>query len=584
MKKSLFFISSAFLLAALTSSCSDENKDQLAMFEDDAFINLSLNISTGDIKTKAMIDATDDGTDAEGICWNEDLKNLESTFDASQYEAKITIRYHVNANDQDKGSDIIFVPIKNIVLEDGSQPVAVTDQFSLLKPLKDTRHVVDGIYIITKKQAGDGEDFVPKVVFSSVVSGANYANHIRKDHQMPISLFVGDTDSYENVDDINYVVINDKVKTPIPVSVLCAVNEEAPNFGYSLWSFNFVRVVCIPYSVNVKTNPCDEYSKDIYGITDLTISRISKTGLLEEGKEFSYEIFHHSSTTEDEVVGKICFNYQSDEAIDDQIYDLSLTIKFKNGRTATIFGQIPLENLWNYKNSGYWVVPKGSDINSTDGYIHFDLFNIDITKSGIINSEFKEEDGKWILKIIEPYLCESDFSCNESKIKFPTNLPNGVDNYVETNSPLTECDWIFVRFTQGIKSPTLYSFDGALYSPIIYLNKGDIATYAIKTAVNFGEGIEKDYCLNKYYEVELIPIDVNSYNTMTQFTKQTKNLENKEVCLCAHELLSTTISSSAAPESNYYRVKFNIKTKNPDEYATIVTDFSYTGFEEKKDL
>ena len=71
---------------------------------------------------------------------------------------------------------------------------------------------------------------------------------------------------------------------------------------------------------------------------------------------------------------------------------------------------------------------------------------------------------------------------------------------------------------------------------------------------------------------------------MTQFTKQTKNLENKEVCLCAHELLSTTISSSAAPESNYYRVKFNIKTKNPDEYATIVTDFSYTGFEEKKDL
>ena len=132
---------------------------------------------------------------------------------------------------------------------------------------------------------------------------------------MPLNLYIG----VETEDGVN---ISETEKEPIEISVICAVEDKAPNFGYSFWNTNFVRIVTLNYSVNVKEDPCDTYSKDTYGITDLKLYRGFKSENILTNKVDSFTLLHESSTTAINRLGTITFSDQGNTNKDEEIYYL----------------------------------------------------------------------------------------------------------------------------------------------------------------------------------------------------------------------------------------------------------------------
>ena len=451
------------MLAGLITSCSDKEESLISTQEEAAYFSTSLSISTNEFKTRTEVADTEETP----ICDWVDLATA-AAFDASAYEAEITIVYHKGSTSESQ-PDVFKVPIKNIKLDDDGDPVAVTDQFTLIKPL--TKHELVGIKIV------DNQD---NVIFSTVKEGALYANHIREAHLMPLSIYVGIDDTAEEGTVERKVIIDDKEKTPIKTSVLCAFEEEAPNFGYSLWTFNFVRVVCIPYSVNVKKEPCESNSKDVYGKTKITLSRV----------DGSDTYVHESSTLFDEereeVMGKICFNYQGDQDYKEQEWTLKLEIFFLSGATAVIESTISLEDLWNYKESGYWVYPKGTILNKEDnnydpkGYIHFDFFNVDLTKAGAISNP--EADGTWELEITKAINCCDDIiACEDVEVD-----TSSIQEFYAAIKDLTgECAWtggtvedgaLYINAGQKITSPVFELEEGQIINALVEKYGTEIAT------------------------------------------------------------------------------------------------------------
>ena len=483
MKKSFIYLSSAFLAASLFSSCSEDKSENLIQ-DESSYVNLSFSLSTSDMKTRTVVDSSDDDSDATGLCWTDDINDFDfdkilNNEDGYTYEARIKMYYNVEKSQTDYSSytsDEFYVPIKMLNIDDDG-PKAVTDEFSLIKPADGYKHVVDRILIVQKN--GSTEN----VAFSTVKEGSNYATHVREDHWMPIDMYVGkDTEE-------KGIKLNDLAKEPIEISLLCAAEDKAPNFGYAIWTPNFVRVVCIPYSVNVKNDPCNSASQDIYGITSIKIFReFEDTSIQDEENLNKYTLSHEGSTTASNRIGKICFSDQGTTPNDEEVYTLQLTIDFESGKQAIIEGQIPLESLWNYKKSGYWEIPKGST--TTDGYIHFNFFNQDLTQVGPLEPLFtydnvgdSEEEAAeankylWNLSVVTAVDCESDEIC--TGIDAPTSFPNIFVNQPEKK----ECRWDASCLTQSCFCETgevIMHFCGFLKSPAYSLTENKC--FAISTS------------------------------------------------------------------------------------------------------
>lgn len=89
--------------------------------------------------------------------------------------------------------------------------------------------------------------------FASVSEGAPYAQYVTR--TLPQVIVIGNQQIYK--------------KTSVDVYVLCTFNENAQDFGYIKWNIHFVRLFCLPFSVNV----CNQQGEDVVGSGILTIEQ-----------------------------------------------------------------------------------------------------------------------------------------------------------------------------------------------------------------------------------------------------------------------------------------------------------------------
>ena len=201
MKRILHFLNAVLFLSFF--SCTND-KSSLAELRESAFVNISFALSSEDFKAGI----TDDSTIIFPVfSRSNNMSEISSEFNPADYNAKIVLRYYVPKDDSGNGVyETFVVPIRVVALNSGHNPVIVTEPLSLLRPLNNHKHVLEGIFIESK-----GDD--PEIIFSTITSGSIYASSINREHRMPINLFVDDGDGI-SADEIE--------KLAIPISILCA--------------------------------------------------------------------------------------------------------------------------------------------------------------------------------------------------------------------------------------------------------------------------------------------------------------------------------------------------------------------------
>lgn len=460
-----------FLGLGLFSSCSEE-KD--AMEDQNMEVSFELNLS--DMVTRTLVDQpkTDDDTDI--ACPEPD--DTGSWFVEGKYAAHIEIALN--------GGSVLtpYEPVKLIRKSDGS---IVTDKIMLVKPISGGKHQLAKLFIYNNDST-DPE--FGKVIYSSVGNGSKYESHVLPEHVLPMDLMFEEN------------LLTSK-KPIIPVSLLCAVYDEAPDFGFAIWGLNFVKVVCFDYVVDIPEDFCDRNSQDIVGSSDLVLVKKIKN---DKGEEV--ELTHQGSSSDGQK-GTICFNDQGNIDDANESYTLTLYIPNKTNPQVIVSGTMTLEQMYGYKCSGFWEVPEGAAADK--GVIHFDLYETDLTKTGPVfhNGAICEEPSPWALYVTKPYECPSECGviCETPFLSdFKTfKLFDRKDGFCPD-----KCDWIhfgFIRYFLTDNSLNAYTF-GCLQTPVKDMKKDDIIM------VEYGHG--KNSIVNVSLiniEAPLSPIDLTAYQT-----------------------------------------------------------------------
>ncbi|MEG1587261.1 MAG: hypothetical protein RR346_10340, partial [Bacteroidales bacterium] len=375
--------------------------------------------------------------DAEIVCPEPD--NTASWFKPEKHRAHIEMELFGT-------TPVTFDNVKLIRKPDGS---IVTDKIMITKPQEGGKHVLTKLLVI------DDEN---NVLFSSVCSGSKFESHVIPEHLMPMDLeFEDELISFQ--------------KPIIPVSVLCAVYDEAPDFGFAIWGLNFVKVVCLDYVVNMPENPCMENTQDIVGSSEIELIKVIKKG---ENME-DYTMTHTGASSNGQK-GTICFNDQGNIPDDQEIYTLNLYIPNKANYKVKISGVLTLDQLYNYKKSGFWEVPAGSP--SGNGVLHFDLYKTLLTEGGaqVEYSSEATEPFAWDLFVESPWTCPSECVPCPSDVPFLEDFAT-----FEIGQGTGRCDWIAPKCNiltnpcgwTRLPGGALASVAGTLTTPTHEMKKGE---------------------------------------------------------------------------------------------------------------
>lgn len=498
MKKLLFWLPALFLGLGFFAACTD---DKEAAIEDPS-VEVSFALNVSDLISRSG----EYEVDTNEPCPEPD--NWDPASGGYQAHVFLTLadgtpkEYHVGLIKQTNG-------------------LVVTDKIMLVKP-------VSGVHKLEKlliSKPGYTPADPEKVVFSSVHNTSKYRSHVDPDHLMPMEL------------DFTPGKLAVTAKPIIPVSVLCAINDKPEDFGFAIWGLNFVKVICLNYTVNVPADPCVTNSQDIVGNTHLTLIKETRTD--EQSSDWKPFLTHIGSSSDGQR-GEICFNDQGNILDINERYHLILEVFYQNGQKVVLESTLTMEQIYAYKCSGFWMIPEGA----TSGLLHFDLYKADLTNQEQVPwpqeayGEACNESDKWVLSVTSPYLCEicPDTECPEFLSNFST-FP-----ICEPGQP-TPCDWISFGFLRSKLVP------GALVSPF--------GIAELKTPVKKLKKDDKIIVSYKAWfkdaiEISLIPIDLVPAPTPLPLSDE----------LGTQDILPTCEEQSASlivPEDGCYRVKVEVK-------------------------
>ncbi|MEG1585378.1 MAG: hypothetical protein RR346_00725 [Bacteroidales bacterium] len=355
--KNLFRLVPAILLGLFVfSSCSEETKE----IRSNDPIEVSFNLNMSDIMSRPVETPDDDNTQL--VCPDPDQ------WYNGEYQAAITIRLF---DDPEKEETFLVDLIKR---NDGK---VVTENLLLVNP-GEGKHTLQKILIIKK---GEPEN----VIFATVHHSSKYNSHVEEEFWMPMDLEFG-----ENIGSFEKMVI--------PISLLCAMYDEAPDFGFAIWGLNFVKVTCLHYIVDIPEDFCNRNSQDIVGDSELELCK-----KVLNNKQEEIQLVHTGFSTAGKP-GEFCFNDQGSILDENEIYILKLYIPSKANAQVIISDTISLPQMYDYKCSGLWETPLGNP--TTDGVIHFDLYNTDLTQVGPVNPVNAGCNNPWTPTVIKAAECD----------------------------------------------------------------------------------------------------------------------------------------------------------------------------------
>lgn len=416
MKFPALFVGGLFMFA-----CSSDDK---SLQTGDQTMELSLSVSLNDM-TRAAVDATDDGT-------NQPCVDPED-FDATKYNAKITIKTN--------GTTPVEY-VKQIREVNGK---FVTDPISLTKPVGNP-HTLAQMLIVEKNDAS-------KIHWSSVEDtnpDGKYEFAVPVEHKTPREI---------KWDNKNMEVMQ---KNVMDMTLLCAVNDKPADFGYAQWGLDLVKVICLNYSVNVCGDPCDASvdPKHEVGETKITVIKENKVkGVWTYANKFT-------SLSDEGVIGELCLNDQLAYADADERFTISISVE----GYGTIYAQLTGDQLFeNYMNSGFWEKPQGQE----QGYLHFDLCDLDWTKVGEPVDPIQTVQNPWVFTVSVPKICEQ--ICDPDCGNLFENWKNG--QFGECG---TKCHWqqkcgvfLYDKYEGSTSLISYPTFKTTLVTPGTMLNAGD---------------------------------------------------------------------------------------------------------------
>lgn len=174
--------------------------------------------------------------------------------------------------------------------------------------------------------------------FSSVSEGARYSQYVTQ--TLPQTITINDNNLYK--------------KTSFDVYVLCTFSENAEDFGYIKWNIHFVRLYCLPFSVNV----CNAAGEDVVGTGTLKVEKGDYAGgVFSNAVELSNITFPPATPG---ALSDLCFPY--DNLTNPATTYLRITMHI-NETNQTVASVVSVAELLTYKDQPEW---------STEfNYLHF---------------------------------------------------------------------------------------------------------------------------------------------------------------------------------------------------------------------
>lgn len=347
MKKQIWKATALFAGLGLLASCSSE-ETQVTPENQTAEVSFSVNI--GDV-TRSSDDGMDTTPDEDNCMDPETFKEYLKNNPGSYY-AEIKLDYETSSYQKKLrvvDNQIVSDPISMLV-EDG--------------------HSVEYFYI---KEEGSDEIF-----WSSVAddTGAKYYNFIPVGHHTPMPITWGGT---------GFLELTKKV---CPITLLCAVNDYADNFGYGQWGTDLVKAQCFNYSVNV-CGGCEDNVPEGHRIGTSTV-HIKKNGT----------DLWISNEQAPGSIGEMCFSDNLSLADADELFEIKIEIVgFPNIIAKNVPGSYIFEGK--YKENGFWEIPAGAE----NGYMHFDLCDQDWTKDAVVKPLNPDAENIW------PFIVETTMDC-----------------------------------------------------------------------------------------------------------------------------------------------------------------------------
>ncbi|MGL5787826.1 MAG: hypothetical protein ACRCX4_13575 [Bacteroidales bacterium] len=228
------------------------------------------------------------------------------------------------------------------------------------------------------------KDNLGNTLYAAPMTGSAMAAYVPAGFTLPFNLVLGQSDLYQ--------------KVTKPIWVVCAQHLTPSEFGYVMWDINFMKMLCLPFSVNV----CDRNGVHAIGTGTLKIYKdgdFTDAAFTASGSTLlSTTTFPNGATLAEFCIPDILSVDNNKEFYK---YEISTT---NNGVAATYTGTANVATLLNYAASsgGAWDAAKN--------YLHFDFCNC---------------NPKWFFE------CGSEVVCNQNAI---IDIYSGIGNLLSFNS------------------------------------------------------------------------------------------------------------------------------------------------------
>ena len=343
--KKLLKLLCCFAAVGLMASCSSQ-EDEIATPSGEN-MEFSMLVSLPDIDTRAgqgdcedcepqpNPNPTDPSTGDDG----NNLKCINpNNWVVENYRANITIQLFGDPNREES------IMVDLFELEDGS---IVTDRISLVNPGNRGDHKLVNMTIVKKNNPS-------MVLYSAVGEDSKYKVFVKEDHLLPMNLAFGS-------------ILNNFQKPVIPITLICAVHNTAPDFGFAIWDLNVVKIKCRSYVANM---PAD--IMDGCGSLDVVANTVLKATYYACEEDWMTTPFMSKSGIVDGeyVLGQFCNTITANCDYENQMTSLVIVFTNPAGQSVTFERVFNLNEL-NLFLDRYSETPLGAE---DDEYVlHFDL-------------------------------------------------------------------------------------------------------------------------------------------------------------------------------------------------------------------
>ncbi|MEG2180165.1 MAG: hypothetical protein RRZ66_06375, partial [Bacteroidales bacterium] len=191
-----------------------------------------------------------DGNDPSEIKDCPEISTVKDYIAAKRLYANVGITYQIGSHPQGKANDVFTVKLEkfgngDIILEPIILPIG--------------SHQMTSFEIIDDKGNADPSD--DQMIYSGVGNTSKYATFVDFAHQLPRCIKLTAEDKLQKRTD--------------PMTVLCAVNALAADFGFVKWETNFIKVYKIPFHVN----KCDLYNGHTVAATTVRVYKGTTGGV-----------------------------------------------------------------------------------------------------------------------------------------------------------------------------------------------------------------------------------------------------------------------------------------------------------------